>query len=496
MSISLFSVALLLIIAPIAAIEIYRGITRGFFHSLISLATLIPCILISLLLAPVISQQLVSVLFTNVVQPWWVYESYAKSIPSLDIVVPALGQAIISLLLFCILFISIRPLARFVIFCQTVDSLMPKNDDPGYVKQKNSFCQRHSKSMGGIAGGISAIIISMVITCPIMGVLHMADSVITVAEDVEPQLWSMTTLTEKDVKTLKALPDDLVGNLLYELGGEPMFHAMAKTSVHSDTVYLHQELQSLEKVIRALVSSRDILLPYTTITPEHLQQLGLARDGLNELKLCHIVLADYVSSCADYWLDGEHYYYFYKPEVPTIAQPLFDRILEVISTSNHQSIQADLTTLINVYILLQTNNDLLQNHTNPDALLQDPYLAQLMQSLENELSKNIRMQQVDTSSIGMHLLRNYLAAAHLSSVTYTDLTENLANAVNTVTSRGYGSSSEQITVLKSYVQKYFGQLGITLPDLLSDALTRQLLELSAQNDVTGDLVLKILTNNE
>lgn len=495
MLISLFSVAILLIVATVAAIEIYRGICNGFSKSLISLGALIPCILFSLLLAPLLARQITSLLFTYALRPWWIYQYYAQLIPSLDPLIQAVAQVVVSLLLFVGLFFLLRPLARFVIFCQTIEMLVPQEDDPGYSQENHSFCQRHSKVLGGMIGGLCAIVISMVITCPIMGVLHIADSALHLVVQVEPEIWSQTPLTEEDVETLTELPDDLPGNLLYQLGGEFMFRSLAKTDIYGQTVSLYQELDALEETVTALTSAYNLFLPNAQVTPEDLVQLAALRDGLQKVNLCHGVISDYLSVAAKYWRNGQSYFYFNMPAVPAMVQPLFDSMLEVVAQSDHSNIRENIATLANMYILVLDSP--LASELPPDALtlLSDPETATLLNAMEKELNKNVHMQQVDISAINMQLLRSCIAQADLYAVHYENLTGNLAKAVNIVTNRGYGSTQEQVAVLNTYAQKYFAEAGLLLPEFMATTLSTQLITLFDGTEVTSQQIQQMLENN-
>ena len=53
--------------------------------------------------------------------------------------------------------------------------------NPGYGVEKNSYFDKNSRSLGGSVGFVSAIVITMVITCPIMGTLDVATDCLSIA---------------------------------------------------------------------------------------------------------------------------------------------------------------------------------------------------------------------------------------------------------------------------------------------------------------------------
>lgn len=474
MSISLFSVVIILIFAAVAAIEIYRGITRGFFHTLISLGMLIPCILIALTVSPVISREIVSFVFINVIKPMYFYQYYASQIPSLGPIVQAIGQAVVNLVLFVVCFALLRPVCRFLVFSQTMDKLSPDEDDPGYSRGKDSFIYRHNALLGGITGGVCAVIISMVITCPIMGALHVADDIIDVAEEFYPDLWSLTTLTEEDVDDLKRCPDDLPGNLLYEFGGEYLFHAAAKTEIYGETVYLHNELETIEKTFSHLMQATEILKNPADATPEDIAHLESVRDGVMELELCHGILADYFSYCALAWQQDLAYYSFSRPEMHRVVEPFLNEVLTVCSESTHLTVKANICTLLNSYIIILDSQITSVNTDNYIALLACLEESDLIARLDAELAKNPNMSHIRISSLGIQLLGDALNSYSFSGARFDEFCESIAGALNTVHNRGYGSMEERVAVLSTYLDKYSGELGVALPDTVFQALASEL----------------------
>ena len=60
MSFTIFSIALIMVFAVIATIEIYQGLKKGFFKSAVAFGMALVCMLISVVLSPLLSELLVS----------------------------------------------------------------------------------------------------------------------------------------------------------------------------------------------------------------------------------------------------------------------------------------------------------------------------------------------------------------------------------------------------------------------------------------------------
>jgi hypothetical protein len=486
MSISWFSVIILLIVAVVAFIEIYRGIRRGFFPTLISLGVMIPSILAALLIAPPIARGIVAPVFENMIQPSYLYQMLLVDFNSMGPFLQAAAQMVVSLLLFVVCFAVLHPLLRLVFYSFTIDSRASRGDDPGYCCDKVSFCHRYSRTLGGITGGVCALIISMVITCPFMGSLRVAGDVIDMAEEFEPNLWSMTTLSAEDVDTIKSLPDDLPGNVLYELGGKYMFRAAAQTKVYGERVYLHTELEHVESIFSQLPAAFAILEHPTEVTSEQIAQLKTLRDHFNQLKLCHGVVSDYFAYCAKTWLAGSPYYSFSQPQLHPIAQPLMNEILLVCAESTADTVKSNVTTLLNAYILHLESNLLTVNANNYSELLSCLEESQLIPKLETELAKNPNMAHIRISVVSLQLWSTALKTLKLPAAALSDFYDHMAVSLNTVHNRGYGSSQEQVSVLRTYMNKYLTERQLSLPDFLCDAIVTELVSLSPEEgEFTG-----------
>ena len=490
MSISLFSVVIVLIFLTVSAIEIYRGTTRGFYHALISLGTLVPSTCLALLITPFFSEEIVSMVFRYIIEPLPVYQQWLPFFPSLTPFLQGMAQIVLNVVLVVVVTLLLRLLLRFMIFAFTNESWEEDKEEPTYAKAAHSFCHRHSALLGGIVGGICAIIISILLTCPIMGALHVADDVIQIAESYDPTLWSATTLSEEDVDNIKAYPNDLPGNLFYELGGDALFKAAARANIYGHTVYLHQELQTVEETYWHFTGAYEALLNPTLATPEHLAHLDGMRDGVTQLNLCHGIISDYFAQCAQYWLDGLSYYGIAKPQLPEIAEPIFDQVLSVCASSTADTIKDNAATILNIYRIILESNILNVPANDYTALIACLEETHLITRLDAELSDNPNMRHIRISAMGMQLLFDTMQQYSYTEQQYTAACESISKALNTVRGRGYGSIEEQVEVLHTYVDKYFTELGVTLPAIVSEAIASELtqLPLDGNEEITADQV--------
>lgn len=284
MSISLFSAAIFLIFITIAAIEIHRGMERGFFKTLLSLGTLSLSIVLSLTIAPYLSNGLImgffdiipdlismlegvetllsSLLNSTGASTTVSFEMLILSLESIDINADpniayylAIVCALISTLLSIILLFPLRSILNSSVRIISRRMLTATSNAPEYHQGSNSFFHRNTVLLGGITGGIIAILISMMITAPIMGTL---DLFVTVGDhllETEPQFMSQLGIGNDGFEVLKTCSKDIPGNLLYQFGGKYMYLAAARGQIGEKMVYLYSLPEVVESTLLLLTTS-------------------------------------------------------------------------------------------------------------------------------------------------------------------------------------------------------------------------------------------------
>ena len=127
MSISLFSVVIVLIFLTVSAIEIYRGTTRGFYPALISLGTLVPSTCLALLITPFFSEEIVSMVFRYIIEPLPVYQQWLPFFPSLTPFLQGMAQIVLNVVLVVVVTLLLRLLQKNAVKRKRVDKVFVYN---------------------------------------------------------------------------------------------------------------------------------------------------------------------------------------------------------------------------------------------------------------------------------------------------------------------------------------------------------------------------------
>ena len=148
--------------------------------------------------------------------------------------------------------------------------------------------------------------------------------------------------------------------------------------------------------------------------------------------------------------------------------------------------QANATTLLNIYIIILESEALSLPSQNFEEILLFLDRTQLLSKLEAELKSNPNMAHIRISSVGMQILGEVIQSHSFISFYLDIFYENVADALNAVHHRAYGSAEEKAAVLTTYLDKHFKKLEVTVPEFLSDALATELAYLEpSETDFTS-----------
>ena len=268
---------------------------------------------------------------------------------------------------------------------------------------------------------------------------------------------------------------DLPGNLLYELGGKYMYQAAAKANVYGISAYLVSELDVVEQLCDDFLSVYAILRTPQSATDLHIEQLRRMEESVFELNLFRGVMAEYLSDCAEAWLDGKTFLNIPKPYVHESVEPVFDAILQRCVWTDASIVQHDLATIVRVYSLLLESGLAEVDQSDYAGLLDCIERNDLIDRLEQVMQKHPFMNDIEFSEISLLVLNGRIEHYPYTSEDYSTLMNHLSNAINTVNSRGYSSQEEKVSVLATNVQKHVRAFGFTISENMSEATAKALL---------------------
>ena len=495
MTFSLFSVAILSIAAVIMIKEIRKGFKGGFVKSLMSFTTLVLSLITSLILSPYISESIGSE-FSYIIRDLIGNNSAISQSDCMRIFLNALSSIIISSFFFLTILAVMR--AIFSFFSSRIYNKV-NNTESELVEIEESenkiSYMGESRKWGAFVGAVTGLLMTIIITSPIMGTLNVAKDIVAFVERADK-----TIVADEEVKAevdaLRSYANDSVGMVLYNMGGNIIYNSAASTTVRGETVYLVNEIKNMRLILEDFLEVYYIFQTPQNATPAHTENITRLCEYIEELRLCDIIIADYLPQAAQAWLGGNTFLGIHKPALNDVIVPAFDSILEVCSYTNIYTVKQDTITLIKIYALL-IESGILENADNFSALIACIDEYDLLMKLNSELDKNPNMMPAkkEINRIAMTIISDRIHSDVYNSSKYNELTSSLADAINSITAKGYGTYEEELDAMTEYTLEYLKDYGIGVPNSVAEPIADIMLQgLSSGGTISSDQVENFLKN--
>lgn len=462
MSFSVFSIAIILIFLSAAVICFYRGRERGFFKSLIFLGCSLFSITASIILSPILSKLIISSVFDSILRQLAEYRDIVSFYPSLDATIETVATALVSTLLFVLLFFIMRGLSY--LFCVLIGTyaFKYKPEDPGYAQEKSYF-GRNSKKLGAILGIACAVLSTMVITSPVMGILDIANTAITTAEELMPNIWENAIIEKEDIDQVKKYSNDIPGNIFYRFGGKILFRAAASSEFLGNRVHLMHEIDTVSKAAIDFSYVFTVLKHPEMSNTEYIKYIHSLCDDINNINISHALLADVISEEFSLW-QNDSSYFFEKPDIPETLQYAFDCVVDACAASNTDNIRENVTTFLRIYAIILESDIVKYESTDLTGIISCIHQSGLIEKVNHELASNPNLSNISFATVAMSILTKQIDITTADSEMHDELMHNMAEAISIVQTRGYGSMDEKISILTTYTQEYFTDYGIDISE--------------------------------
>jgi hypothetical protein len=487
MSFTFLSVAIFFLFAAVLTIEIFRGIANGLRRTLMSLGAAVLSMLISIAMAPWISG-LISYSVYRMIQGAAFYEELTATFPSIGPLVSEICRVVIGILIFIPLFFVLRE----AIFAVAKGIFRHHSDAdasvPEYSREKDSYFDINEKVLCALTSALSAILITIVIIAPVGGVLDIADKALGLVSRASPE--AVESVGEENVSAVDRYSNDIGLNVFYQLGGRSVFRGITVADAYGQKNDILTEIGALSGIAEDFLSISEKFDTPGSMTQEDVAALKGIRAKMENVGLCDGILADLISNISGAWLRGNLYAGIGKPELSPIIEPAFDEVLGVCQNTEYYSARDNLGTIVDMYVAIIESGILNLDQSDMGAIIRCVESTELLTTLDSILADNGYMGGISVSSVAMRAVSKHLKESDIyDSSNYSDLMKNIADAINTVKSRGYATEEERVEVLADYAEKYLSGYGITVPESIAESTAKELLRSSEflYNLTEGDI---------
>ena len=461
MVLSLLSVAILLIAIFEIIMETVKAVNKGLKKSLVTLASIMLSIFLSLVLTQPVSNLLVNPI-ANLLKKLVNLSALENTVPSLPLVIGAYADALISPLIFLILFFLIRAIIAIVVLIVMRSREKKKIDTNNYENEDAPAFKKNPKAASGVVGFVCGILLITTFTAPIMGTLKVAEKTFSAVNNNSDVYGAK--INSKAVSVIKLFSKDMIGNALYYCGGNLIYKASATSMLNDNYFQLENEAVQTVNTADDLMLVTSILGNINSSTEEQRNSMKVLGKEINKAETLKTVAADIVPELSKNWLDGKPYLGTDKPKFNKISESVFNKMLYVCKSSTVDTVGDDLNTLLNVYMIAYEH----------DMLVSGDYKTVIETDLiRQELSKNRRMAGItlDIDTMSIRTIASAIQSFNLEN--YDILMNNITNTLNVALKYEGEARKQYITDLtRQYINSYGINIGeaetIKLAEKLND----------------------------
>ena len=340
------------------ALGVLLALKRGFIPSLVRLGMIAASVLIALLLVPILAGKfsgLCEKLMTSVLGS--TMEELAQYSPSTLDLIYHFPVAIIAPLLFIALFYALKWLTLIVF--RFIRPLLPSHS-------KIIF-----RILGGVAGALGSAVCLWALLIPLWGMIGMTHSALDVISHTDtssdPQMSvTIEALEYTDTSILAPAIDNPVANIFTDGGDSALYRSMTKFDFRGQKLSLSTELKLLSQAASDALSFASTLSAtsgVTDLSPAQLDTLRALTEDMERSELLRNIAAEWISSLAGRWQNGEDFMGMPEPQVPDNTKALIHAFYGYLADTNEARIADDFRCFIDLLDVLSRHDVLDDDQT-------------------------------------------------------------------------------------------------------------------------------------
>lgn len=345
-----FSLVVLIILGVITALGAHRGYKRGVERQAMRLASVVIAMLLSFLATSIIDQLIFDELasmsaeeFISTLEGAGLQISGTEFEPLLLNIEPVTLAYIISIPSALI----IMPLIYVVAF-EIIKLLLLI---PYYIlaklfrlkSKKRTFL---SKMLGMGLGALQGIIVTIVLTMPVVGILSSAaEAAETIKEnaDTDENAAAIATMYEEN---LEEYTSDPVVNILGALGGRGIYESFSTVTIEGTE---YDVLDEITEPVISIISSADCFeqFDWKNPTADNKQGISIVLESIDNSTLMKKVFVNTLDVLVKTYRSGE-----FEIEAEAHLKEVVDTTIDVLDSINGDSFNEDVSTLLDAYFIL------------------------------------------------------------------------------------------------------------------------------------------------
>lgn len=397
-----------------------------------------------------------------------------------------IASLVVSPILYVIAFVLLRWAASIVLWI--VERCIPP-------------LRKHSLRILSIPlGAVNGLLVAAVTLIPLCGYLvfgaHMlgtfVDSGMTDTALIQKNVLDRFDLTEKD---LESVADEIESNpvisRVYMPVGDPVFTILTTANLDISETHGQSVEMNLERELKGLLVTAAYAIDAgeafnkADYTPADKELLFAVADSLLESEWVRLLATDSLVALSETWLENKPFAGLDRPALDASLNPTVNRLLEVLSAENTETLEEDLHVILDVVGDLKVHG-LLEKNADYTAMVKKMGESGLLTDMLTKLEENERLSVLATElkALSIRLVSNMLGVDKLQSGEYSEMMGNVAGALTDSLSL---NEAERDALILDAVKKNYAEHGFDVPDEVALKMSHEMIaELGTDGEITGE----------
>lgn len=326
--------------------------------------------------------------------------------------VEALGEAItyyVAMLVAPFFFMGVFVLLSIIltVVMTIVAKFIPIFKNTGFV----------AKRLGGAGVGlVCGLIVALIVVMPFVGTVNVVASA---ADSLMEEVGESEDSEIEDSEVVDVIHDAAENSTFAALGTvcDPVYNSLSSARFEGENVYLSKDLEAIINIVGNISALEGEVAEYGD---RQINALNDIVSNLDTSPLLENTVAGIFSAAADSWLDNESFMGMEKINAGETLEPLVTDMLEVISTTDYETVSADLQTMADVFGVL-IRYDMLKGEESGD-LVSNLSREGAISELIIAINKNPRMIPLadDVVKLSVETLATSVKIPHDADRKYPD----------------------------------------------------------------------------
>lgn len=478
----MLSFLILFVLLAAAGLGAWRGWHRNTPESLIRLAVLFLCALLSALLAPWFARSLPVSLYRSVLKLMKVRGDYA-SYGGFDEILRGFARGLAAPLAFLILFLlflGLSSLIQSILFARSHrEARKPTGEDKTDMVRE--------KVAGSVIGGLMGLCICVICFSPVTGTLRTADRAIQVIRDLDGV--RIAVPNAKTRETIHDYAENRAMNILYAGGGRLLYETSAYGYVRGQYFSVDEELSACAELLNDLNDLTGRMMSGERLSEERIRQLREILEKADESPVCRLILLGQVDDQVDLWLDRLN-----EEKNMEVVMPVLEVLLEELQDrTSYDTVCTDLLTVVDV---MDVCHDMDFEGKNYEWML--TYLGEEggMDTVNRIIRQNPRLGAAVSSLSEVVTLCFYRAVDAQQEVAPQSYWALIGDLTNTLNNSATYSDSRRESTIRNCLQDYAQIMGFRANSQVLQSVTYSIMDTYRDRSVVTERELVSLLRGD